>query len=695
MNDEGCRALSTKNTNKRADLEDGSVIGIGRGVLAVGFDSVGMGSSVGVGDGVSAVSALWSQASQCENHPLKLILADSQQEEVFYMPAPKRDNLVAMQRKIDRQKQEADRSHASSACSAPKVSVSKRVEFLLPKKVIPRGKEAETEGRLLGRFGGADGLRERELFIRAVAERRVAEDRAQVLKKDPHAFDDSRDVAEGEMLKSSWEGAAAGDSDAEEDDFDLSAYENDLWADSGSAFVRREENKEARKVLFAKRWIVAVVLAKSASEMTRALQKVRLKRTLVAHLWSSDRYMHAVSCVQRAFFRFLALRNPSGQVDEGLKQSRRSSLIDGSLYHAGINECEEKRRETHKLRVRGATQIVTFLRDVKEALAFKVTINRYHMSIRRLQGLLRRHFIVNKARLEALNKLFDIFSTAIISHVQVLDGGKGLDMPHKRGDKVAIMRALHKGVSKVDERWKLIAKMKTAAFHSFLRDPSVHKGLLHHISFQTKLSQGRYMMDAGGTLMSRGVRNRILTEFILRKRRLFVKTVTARLLNKGLDTTHLFGSAEEGDDEEDPKVVSGSNVTEDKVRAFLLQSESKEDLLAAEIGYVVQQVDQAKKDYIAQKKVRQNNQTCLTTWNSFFRDITVREMTHIFIKITEITAHEKADRDKALAAEREVEVASAVAEVVGGESDQEDVRGPQPTPPTQPKPSGLLQVRKS
>ena len=225
------------------------------------------------------------------------------------------------------------------------------------------------------------------------------------------------------------------------------------------------------------------------------------------------------------------------------------------------------------------------------------------------------------------------------------------------------------------------------------------------------------MTDAGGTLINRGVRNRVLAEFIFKKRRQFVKVLTARLLNKGLKANISSSSNpnDYDDEESDQKIISGFHVTEAQARAFLLQSESKEDLLAAEMGRVVQQVDQAKKDYIAQKKVRQNNLTCQTTWVSFLRDITVRDMTHMFIKMVEISAQEKAARETLAAgqmradaqksdkpsserdssmnsAEYHISVEDANVEakatIEEGDSGQGEVRSPQPVRPSEPKPSG-------
>ena len=733
------------------DLENGSVMETGTRSLAVGFDSVGMdgdslllqNSRAGVGGGGSAVSGLWSQASQCENHPLKLMLADSEQDVVYYLPAKKKDNSVVMQRKIDRQKREAERAHMSQPHGTSKVSASKKVEFLLPKKVVPKGKQAEIEEKLLGRFKGLAGQKEKEMFIGAVEKRKAAEERARILKKHPHAFDKPPEdmVEEGEegLYTEDFGGL---DENAEEEDFDLNAYNNDLWADSGSAFVRKEKNKAKKQILLTKRLLVAMVLAYSTTTMTNALQEMRLKRTLVAHLWNSDRYMHAVGCVQRAFFRFRARKHPHKEDNTHRHRERRNSLIDGSLHHAGYGENAEERRELHRRRMSGATQIIAFLREVEKCLAFKLTINRYCISIRRLQGLLRRHFMMNRARLDALNKIFDIFVTAIVSHAQVLDSGKGLDMPNMRkADKLAVMRGLHKGVSKYDESRQLIAKMKTPAFHTFFRDSSVHKDMLHHISFQTKLGQGRYMTDEGGNLINRNVRNRILADFVLKKRKRFVKELTARLLNKGIEAIpggegEGGGGGDGADSDEEIKIVSGFHVTEDKVKQFLLQSESKEDLLAAEMGKVVELVEQAKKDYAAQKKIRHNNLSCETTWTSFLKDLTVREMTHMFIQCVEVTAKEKADREAA-AAEREAAAAEAAEKrkkqvdaerqssrrgSISGASntnstislgsqasgatgtgtgdyasdggDRDSVRGSEPTPSTLPKPSGLMQMGK-
>ena len=394
------------------------------------------------------------------------------------MPAKKKDKSLVMQRKLDRQKQEANL----------KPSVSRRVDYLLPKKAVLKGKEAEIEKKLLGRFEGPQGRKEREIFSEAVEERKAAEGR-RTLKNNPKTSDNPfAGTAEDSLEPSKVACHSDSDSADEEIDFDLTFYDDNLWADSGSAFVRRKENKDLRKVLLAKRWLVVVLLANSTSVMADALQRVRLKRTLVAHLWASDLYMHAVSCVQRAFFRFLARRHSPHPRDEVvLHRRRRSALIEGSLHHAGIEESLEERQEMHQQRLRGAAQIVKFLRDVEDALSFKVTINRYCMSIKRLQGLLRRHFVMNRARLHALNKLFDIFCTAIISHAQVLDNGQGLDVSNTRGNKMALMRALHKGVSKLDEGRKLISKMKTPAFHTFFRNPSVHKGFCTTFPFKRNL----------------------------------------------------------------------------------------------------------------------------------------------------------------------------------------------------------------
>ena len=138
-----------------------------------------------------------------------------------------------------------------------------------------------------------------------------------------------------------------------------------------------------------------------------------------------------------------------------------------------------------------------------------------------------------------------------------------------------------------------------------------------------------------------------------------MKELTARLLNKGIEAIpgERGGGGGDGEDSDEELIVSGFHVTEDKVKQFCSKV-SKEDLLAADMGKVVELVEQAKKDYAAQKKIRHNNLSCETTWTSFLKDLTVREMTHMFIQCVEVTAKEKADREAA-AAEREAAAAEA------------------------------------
>ena len=45
-------------------------------------------------------------------------------------------------------------------------------------------------------------------------------------------------------------------------------------------------------------------LTAGGSVFCSELLKARLKRSAVAHLWGSDRTMHAVGAIQKAFFRF-------------------------------------------------------------------------------------------------------------------------------------------------------------------------------------------------------------------------------------------------------------------------------------------------------------------------------------------------------------------------------------------------------
>ena len=70
----------------------------------------------------------------------------------------------------------------------------------MPKKVVPKGKQAEIEEKLLGRFKGLAGQKEKEMFIGAAEKRKAAEERVRISKKHPHAFDKPPEdmVEEGE-----------------------------------------------------------------------------------------------------------------------------------------------------------------------------------------------------------------------------------------------------------------------------------------------------------------------------------------------------------------------------------------------------------------------------------------------------------------------------------------------------------------
>lgn len=624
-----------------------------------------------VGGGGSVVAALWDAQSVYDNHPLKLLLADTQQKDIYYLPPKKKDKAKLMQRKIDAQKA----SRGSNAVkSTVKVSAARRVDSLIPKQVL-KGKDAQIEQKLLKKFKGLDGVKAKKELYFKLEEKKEAARRKKILAKDPHAFDPPLDPDTEIVIK---EEEGDGDDDAAGETFDLASYDKNIWADSGSAFVKSKEVRALRKVLMLKRWVAVVSVLSSGSVFCSELLKARLKRSAVAHLWGSDRTMHAVGAIQKAFFRFRHLKYAGATETADRLAARKAALLEGSLKHAGHEGSYEDRKELHVRRCKGADQVVLFLRDVHRCLSFKVAIRLFVNRIQGLQRNLRHHLTANKGRLEALTQLFDHTYPALINHFHVIDRGPGLDTPNlNRAEHAAVLRGLNAGLSKDVKESRVVREMRSGpSFHSFLRSPSTHHDRLHHISFQAKMAQGRVMTDAGGTLIDPDVRRRVLLDFIFRRRRVWVSELTRRMLHKGLENeaeeetarvkyasecytrchaSLLAGDTlheEDGEDEgsvrmQEEALVMGGAVDPQLVQRFLMSSPSAEDVVAIAMERRLELVDAAKVNYHAQKKQRQDNLGSQTIWGDFLPMVGVRDICLLFLEMERVSCREREERERA------------------------------------------------
>jgi hypothetical protein len=618
----------------------------GNSFVGYGSESVG-----GVGAGGSVVSALWSAASQFNNHPLKLLLADSQQEGVYYLPPKKKDQAQTMQRKIDAQRAAASRARANQQMqTTKKVSAAKRVDALV-RKAVPKGRDAEISRRLLSQYSGLGGARARELLYADIEAKKQAARRARILARNPHAFDPPPPAPTSEDEK---------EEEIEEPLIDSRVYGDDLWADSGPSFVRSEANKAIRRVLVQKRW-VAIVTAfrmpvRLAPALGSALTQRQTQRAAVAHLWGSDKAMHAVLAIQRAYFRFRRLRyNDDGSSTR--QQQRKEHLLDGSLQHSSVEGTYEGRTEVHRKRVVSLSQITIFLKDVQRCLSFKLTILRFVRLMKRLQSNIRCHLRVNAARFDALTVMFDRAIGPLLNHIHVVDLGNGLDTPGlNRAEQAAVLRPLNAGVSKGTRGLRVVKEMRSPAFHRLLRsyhydehDVDGSRGRqgkvhdeqmsLHAVSYQAKIAQGRYMTNdpAGGTLIAPEVRKRVLERFIMRRRTDFVKRLTHRLLYQGLEGA--------GHSQAQGQGSANEFVNAELVRTFLNSSPSSADVVALEVESRMAIADAAKMSYALQRRKRQNNLTCQTIWSDFLPQVTAADLAALLFEMASITLREKLQRD--------------------------------------------------
>ena len=114
-----------------------------------------------------------------------------------------------------------------------------------------KGRDADIEKRLLDPFKGPQGELEKKAFFARLKVKKEADRRKKILARNPHAFD-------APVLNVDLENESEEEGSGEEERFDLSSFDKNLWADSGTALVRNKQVKALRELLRKRRWIVLV-----------------------------------------------------------------------------------------------------------------------------------------------------------------------------------------------------------------------------------------------------------------------------------------------------------------------------------------------------------------------------------------------------------------------------------------------------